>query len=142
MEGPPEPPKTIAFETSNLKRVYPDERNIASHINIALEKFRENEEWLETEPGIKIAKKSFERLVKEKKVETNVFYLSPKGVIVDEFRFEGDVCFIIGDHVGLDKKREFFLKRQEIPFVSLGNITYLSSQVIAILHYLLDKQGV
>ena len=38
LEGPTSPPKIVTFDTSNLKNVYPDERNIASHIKIALEK--------------------------------------------------------------------------------------------------------
>ncbi len=143
LEGPTLPPKIVTFDTSNLKNVYPDERNIASHIKIALEKginLKLGEE-VESEPGIRISKKSFESLVKEKVKETQVIYLHPKGKKIEEFEFEKDVCFILGDHKGLPKKKEIFLENLGIEKLSLGKITYLASQVIAILHYELDKRN-
>jgi len=144
LEGPPNPPRLITLETSELRRVYPDARNIASHIRIALEKglkLRYGQE-IESEPGIRIAKRSFEDLVKEKAKEVQTVYMHKDGTPIDDFKFEKNVCFIIGDHKGLSKKREIFLENQRVLRVSLGKTTYLASQVIAILHYELDKRGI
>ncbi|OYT42746.1 MAG: hypothetical protein B6U78_00480 [Candidatus Aenigmarchaeota archaeon ex4484_224] len=140
LEGPPNPPKLITFDSNLIKRIYPSEIKIAEKINNALKKYKENQ-IIESEPGIFIQKKSFERLIKEfLENHKKLVYLSRKGILFKQFQFEENSCFIIGDHVGLDKKRELFLKRLKIPFVSLGRISYLSSQVVSIIHFILDNK--
>jgi len=144
LEGPPEPPKTITFISQRLRRVYPDERNIASHINIALEKsmkMRKNER-IESEAGIFIERTGFEKNVRELAEATQLIYLHPRGKDIQEFSFDKDVCFVLGDHRGLSKNNERFLKRMGAEVISLGKITYLASQVIAICHYELDRRGI
>src|SRR3990167_1843667 len=38
LDGPPDPPRSVTFHGSRVRRIYPDERNVASHIRIALAK--------------------------------------------------------------------------------------------------------
>lgn len=142
LNGPPSPPVTILFDAKNLKRVYPDERNIASHIRLALKKFDKKEIFTETEPGIFIAKKSFEELIKEKNKKADIYYLSKDGKDIRKFKFnlENDLCFILGDHKGIPKKTEKFLDELGIKKISVGEIEYLASQVITIVHYELDRR--
>ena len=143
LEGPPEPPKTITFFSHRLRRVYPDERNIASHINIALQKSMKmgKDERVESEDGIFIERRGFEKNVRELAEKTQLIYLHPRGKDIREFSFERNVCFVLGDHRGLSKKNERFLKRMGAEIISLGRVTYLASQVIAICHYELDRRG-
>lgn len=143
LNGPPFPPKTISFFGSEVKRLYPDERNVASHIRIALQRGKDLKlgEEIYSEPGIKISKKSFESLIKEKfKEGKKLIYLHSKGKNIENSEIPKEACFILGDHKGLPKKNEVFLKRFNVEKISLGKIEYLTSQVIAIIHYELDKR--
>jgi len=135
LNGPPRPPLLITFDTSRLKRVAPDERNVASHIRIALEKFRG--EGIESEPGIYIEKKSFEELVKEK-LNRNLIYMHPSGEDIRNLKLKNWTA-IIGDHKGIPKTIEKFIEKLGIKKVSVGKIEYLASQVITILHYETDR---
>lgn len=142
--GPPEPPKTISFYAKKLRAVSPDERNIASHLNIALRKSDElkKDEILETEPGITISKKSFEQLVEEKlEAGKQVIYMHPAGKDLKKFKLSTDWVALLGDHLGLPKKIEKFLKNCKVERISVGRLEYLASQVITIIHYELDRRG-
>lgn len=144
LEGPKFPPKIVSFYGERLKSVAPDERNIASHIQKALEsgidlKLREEKE---VSPGIKVAKKSFEELVKEKSKTSQLIYLNPKGKDIREFKFNKDVCFILSDHIGMPRQSEKFLKKFISKVISLGQITYLASHVIVIVHNELDRRRI
>ena len=141
LNGPPEPPKTISFDTRYLRRVSPDERNIASHINISLSKGigLDLEESIKTEPGIVISKVSFERLVREKLEDGyQLIYLTQKGSDIRKFNFSRKVCFVLGDHRGIPKVTEKFLKKLGVIKLNVGPLEYLSSQCITIVHNILD----
>lgn len=141
LEGPDRPPKILSFDGEKLVGVSLDERNIASNICIALEKgynLRSNEE-IELPSRIKIAKKSFEQLVKEKSKTTQLFYLHPKGKDIRKVEFTQNVCFILGDHLGLPSATEKLLKRFNVQKISLGKIEYLASNCVAICNYELDR---
>lgn len=142
LEGPPSPPKMIVFEGKTLKGVEPDERNIASHIKIALKAglCLELNQEIEVSPGIKVAKKSFESLVKEKSKEMQLIYLHPKGKDVREMEIKENVAFILGDHVGIARKTEKLLERLKVEKVSLGKTIYLASHAIIIANYELDRR--
>jgi len=137
LNGPPRPPLLITFNSVKLKRVYPDERNIASHINIALKKFRFK--GIESEPGIFITKKSFEELVKEKLKEKKVFFMHRNGVPIEQIDIGKDFAVIIGDNKGIPKTQEKFLDRLNVKKVSVGRVEYLDSQIITIVHHTVDK---
>lgn len=142
LEGPREPPKLLSFFGSELRNIAPDERNIASWIRKALEigiGLKKGEER-KVAPGIFIAKKSFEELVRERAKEKQLIYLHADGKDIREFEFKDDFCFILGDHKGLPKKTEIFLERIGAEKVSVGKITYLASQVIVICHNELDRR--
>ena len=136
LNGPPKPPIVVTFDTTKLKRAYPDERNIASHIRIALEKFYG--EPIESEPGIYVEKKSFEKLLEEKVQNSQVLYMHMKGENFDSVKIKNNVTFILGDNKGIPKQTEKFIEKLGIPKVSIGEIEYLTSQVITIIHHKLD----
>jgi tRNA (pseudouridine54-N1)-methyltransferase len=143
LEGPREPPKLISFFGSRLKRMTPDERNIGAWINkalkagLGLEKGKERK----VSDGIRVAKKSFEVLVKEKAKSSELIYLHPQGKDVREFEFGKDVCFVLGDHKGLPRNTEKFLERLGAEKISVGKNIYLASHVIVICHNELDRRS-
>lgn len=134
LNGPPSPPVTVVFEGSNLKRVSPDERNIASWIRKSLRGLKK--EWRNVQDGIKVAKKSFQEIMRE--VEGNFYILHEKGRFLREVEIKRNPVFILGDHIGLPQKEERFALRFGAEKISLGKLSYLASQCITIVHHELD----
>ncbi|HID20066.1 MAG TPA: tRNA (pseudouridine(54)-N(1))-methyltransferase TrmY [Methanophagales archaeon] len=131
--GTPNPPVVISFYGDRLRGVSPDERNIAAWIKKALASKRKN-------PGISIRKLSFQQLIEKLASEGNAFYiLNEKGIDIDSVKLKGNHVFILGDHEGLPKEEEEFVERFEHEKISLGNVSYLASQCISVVHYELDK---
>lgn len=142
LEGPKNPPLTLKFDSNKLIRFYPDERNIGAHIRNALHqaKYLEKEKEKYLGNGIYISKKSFERLVREIILEKyQVIYLHKKGKPIEKLKLKEKNCFIVGDHLGLSKKNEIFLKKVKAERISLGKIEYLASQAITIINFWLDR---
>ena len=140
LNGPPNPPRTVIFDSVKIKRTSPDERNIASHIRIALEKLGDKRE-VESEPGITIKKLGFKELIEEKIRKQQVIYMHPKGRNIRGFEFQSKFAVIIGDHKGLPREVEEYLKRIGVETVSVGKIEYFASQVVTIIHYELDLRS-
>ncbi len=140
LEGPDNPPRTVSFDGRELRNLAPDERNCASHIRIALERsagFKLGE-CAKSEPGITVCKSSLEGMLKEKSKTTQLIYLHPEGTDIRKFEFKEDVCFIFGDHVGIERATEKLLKRLGAVKVSLAPAYYLASQCVTICHNELD----
>jgi len=141
LEGPKYPPKIISFYGSKLKGFYFDEKGIAKFIKHALEKginLKLNEE-IEVYPGIIVAKKSFEQLIKEKQ-DYQIIYLHKKGKDIKEFEFKDNILIVFGDYIGMPWKTEIFLQRHNAERVSLGKIEYHASQCITIANNELDRR--
>jgi tRNA (pseudouridine54-N1)-methyltransferase len=131
LEGKSNPPKLITFDPRKIKRVYPDERNVASHIRIALNG--------KIEQGISILTKSFKEIIKENSGR-QLIYLHQHGKDIRNFKFDKNVFFILGDHLGLDEKCEKILDSIGAEKVSIGPRVYMSSYVIAIVNNELDRR--
>jgi len=131
LEGKPDPPKLIKFEPSKMKRFYPDERNIASHIRLALIGKKES--------GIEIERKSFEEFLKENS-KKQIIYLHKDGIDIRKFEFGENVFFVLGDNKGLDENSEKILDEMNAERISVGKNTYLASQVISIVQNELDRR--
>ena len=136
LNGSPAPPVTILFEGSGLRRVSPDERNIGAWIKKSLDGKAKNKEWIKVQEGISVSKKSFQDLLKE--LNGNFYVLHEKGTFMREVKIKEDPIFILGDHVGLPQKEEKFALRFNAEKISLGDVSYLASQCISIVHYELD----
>ena len=141
LEGPRFPPKIISFYGAKLKGFYFDEKGIAKFIKHALEKgvnLELNEE-LEVYPGIIVAKKSFEQLIKEKQ-NYQIIYLHKKGKDIRDFEFKENILVVFGDYIGMPWKTEIFLERYNAERVSLGKIEYHASHCITIVNNELDRR--
>ncbi len=142
LEGKPNPSLTIELDSSKIKRFSPDERNIASHIKIAINKFNEFGGTVESEPGVIIMKKNFKELISSKRENTQLIYLDPSGVDIRGFGFKENFCCILGDHIGIDEKTKNLLDKLSVEKISVGPNVYLSSTVIAVINNELDRRGI
>ncbi len=130
--GASTPPKTVIFD-NNIKKVNPDERNIAGWIKKVLEGTSEN-------PGISVSEQSFQTLIKS--MSYNKFYiLHEKGKDISEIDFGENPQFVLGDHIGLPPRDEEFVQRFDHELVSIGPESYLASQCISYINIELDRRG-
>ncbi len=142
LNGPRDPPKLISFYGETLKGLNPDERSIAISIKHALEigkNLKLNEEK-QVQPGIKVAKKSLEALIKEKAETTQLLYLHQKGEDIRESKLNKNATFVLGDYIGLGKKTEKLLQRLGAKKINLGPTTLFASHCPIIVHNELDRR--
>ena len=90
--------------------------------------------------GIRIAKKSFEKFIKEKSKEKRLFYLSKKGIDIRDLDSFQDSLFILGDNIGLPKKTEKLLKNLKAQTISLGPVVLFASHCIVLVHNEIDRK--
>ena len=120
--------KTIKFVGKELQHLTPDERGIAILIRKALEG--------NPTPGVYINEKSFEETVLESGKE--IIYLDEKGKDISCLKLKKDMCFVLADHLGFDKKDQDFLEKK-------GEKTSISPKIlhadhcIIVVHNFLDR---
>ncbi|MFN3384852.1 MAG: tRNA (pseudouridine(54)-N(1))-methyltransferase TrmY [Archaeoglobaceae archaeon] len=137
--GKPNPPKVVRIVSNELRRMSPDERNIAGHIRKALS-FKATKEWTETNSGIFVAKKNLEELLIELSKRYNIYYLREDGRDMNEVASEiNEPLFILGDHIGVKKVDEDVIFNFTSTILSVSNLSLMAEQCIAIAHYILDK---
>ncbi|MCD6330645.1 MAG: tRNA (pseudouridine(54)-N(1))-methyltransferase TrmY, partial [Thermoplasmata archaeon] len=138
LHGEPNPPVYIRIEGERLRKMAPDERNIAIFIKKALERMREDKE-IESTPGVFVCKKSFKELLEENK-DKDFYLLDEKGEDIESVEISDKPFFFLGDYKDLEKKeKELLFKYGAVP-ISIGKKSYLSSQCIAILNWILDRR--
>ena len=142
LNGPKDPPKLISFHPNQMKGFRPDERTFAKAIQNALKEslnLKMGDEKL-VAPGITIAKKAFETLVKEKSQTSQLVYLHERGDDLRKFNFQENVTFILGDFVGMPKKTEKLLKRLGAQRMNLGPVVLFASHCSILVHNELDRR--
>ncbi|MCS7121582.1 MAG: tRNA (pseudouridine(54)-N(1))-methyltransferase TrmY [Archaeoglobaceae archaeon] len=137
--GQPDPPKCVLIRGSEVKRLAPDERNIAGHINKALS-FDVDENWKEVHSGVYIARKKLEDLLKDLCKEYEVYYMREDGEELSKVTFERPL-FVIGDHIGVIKEVEEKILNFAKKIVKVSEISLMAEQCIVIAHYELDKRA-
>ena len=140
--GPPNPPKAIRFEGQEIrpKTLNPDELSTAKLIIKALragEDLREPSKELMVLPGIYVSNMTFEDIVRKTLRSSSLYYLHEEGTPIEKVSFSQNVAFVLGDHEGLRKEDEAFL-RGIAKKVSVGRKSYLASHVVAYVNIFLD----
>jgi len=130
LNGSPNPPLHLEVDGRELRDARVDEKTWEDILRKVLSG--------EAHPGIKLEKKSFQELVKEK---GKVYVLEEKGMDISKVKFDKNPVFVLGDQVGLPKKDEKFALRYGEK-VSLGKGLYLSSSSIDIVNWWLDRKGI
>jgi tRNA (pseudouridine54-N1)-methyltransferase len=131
LNGPPNPPVHIQIDGSTLY----DVRTDMDTWRVILKKTLSGK----PHPGITRDKTSFEALLKAKSQTHQVFVLEEDGKDLNDVSLGNNCLFILGDHVGLPKKAEFFAQRFGEK-ISLGKTPYLAASCITIINYALDQQ--
>jgi len=137
LHGEPSPPVYIRMEGEKLRKVSPDERNIAIFIKKALKRMKDGIE-VESTPGIFVGRKSFKELVEENRDKT-FYLLDEKGEDIGNVKIEGEPFFFLGDHMDMEEEEKELLYRYGAKAISLGEKSYLSSHCIAIINWWMDR---
>ncbi|MBI5072922.1 hypothetical protein HZA99_03820 [Candidatus Woesearchaeota archaeon] len=150
LEGPTSGPKTISFFGNEIKGLRHDERSIATYIVDALKRsacLQLNEEN-HVRAGIKISKKSFERLLWELSQKhtqagkkRQVLVLDKDGKDIRGVALDKDVVVVFGSPEGLPPKTENFFKEIKAEKVSIGPNMLFAAHCPIIIHNELDRRG-
>ena len=144
-------PKIISFIGSELAGLEPSEKDIALAIKEALKQglnleLGEEKNVESSIRGIKVSKKAFETLVKEKSETSMLFYLDEKGKDIRDIDFNiktdpnKNYSFILGDFIGIPKNTEKLLKRLGAEKINLGPVMLFASHCIILVNNELDRQ--
>jgi tRNA (pseudouridine54-N1)-methyltransferase len=143
-DGPAAPPKVIRLESDALGSLPGlDERSIWEVLRGALETGRHLAlgEEVQSFPGIFVAKKSFEQLVRERLAAGPLYALHPGGADIRTISITTPVGFVFTDHLSMPRKADRFLERLGARPVSVGPTMLFASQCIAVVHNELDRQA-
>ena len=99
------------------------------------------EQSLDVEPGIKVETTSFEKKIQHISEHYQLYMMDKKGGFIREQHFEGDVCFILTDHIPMPKKSFNSLKRLGTQKISLGPTMLFASQCVVLINNELDLAG-
>ncbi len=139
--GEPEPPKVVLIKGDEVKRMSPDERNVAAHIKKALA-LNASSDWKRVHSGVYVAKKSIEELLRETEQRYEIYYLREDGKDIEEVAKEiHNPLFIIGDHLGLLAEQEKVVMSYAKGILSVSKISIMAEQCVVICNYVLDKFG-
>ncbi len=139
LHGGPNPPIYIRMEGEKLRKVSPDERNIAIFIKKALERMKEDKE-IESTPGIFVSKKNFQQLLEENK-DKDFYILDEKGKSIERVEISSIPFFFLGDYMDLEDEEKEMLYDYGAQPISIGEKSYLSSHCIVIINWWLDRKG-
>jgi tRNA (pseudouridine54-N1)-methyltransferase len=143
MEGPPEAPKVLTFDPGILGYLGGfDEKCLAGAVGeaLAVSKGISGSETRSSPRGIKIRRQSFENLIRETGEEMPLFILSKKGTDIRAAELPGSGCFILTDHIGMQKKTGNLLKRLGVKEISLGPKMLFAAHCVALVHNELDRR--
>ena len=136
--GPPNSPRHITIKYHKDNTI--SKKDLKKLLEIALKRAKEGT-VREIHPGVLVDDKPISKIVEELLEETqNIFLLDAYGSHLKNFSKENLInpIFILGDHEGFEKKKKK-KKKKNIRRLSLGPITYFTSQSITIINYELDN---
>lgn len=133
--GPPNPPLLLEVYGGLVKEEYTNELEV-------VEAIRKTMRGLQLD-GFYVRRVSFKKLLGEVIDEhERVYYLREDGeIFTSGIKPAKTVAFILGSHVDIPREYEEIIDRMGIRRVSLGSISYLTSQCIVIVNWLLDNYG-
>jgi tRNA (pseudouridine54-N1)-methyltransferase len=144
LEGKPDPPVRLKLDGERLQVLSSSEVGIASMIKQALEvRFEKSQQhtvpnWL----GVSIEKKSFTETLDSELTSGELYYLHEKGEDIRNVDIDlaKDNIFVLGGNKGLSAEDEKPLDCHNAKRISVGPLSYLSSQVITLVQEELDRR--
>ena len=144
LDGPSAPPKTVRFESDNLCSLGGfDEASILGVLQRALREGRSLalEEEAQVDDGLFVAKRSFEKLIRDRSAADTLYYLQPSGTDLRDEALALPATFVFTDHLSMPKKSDKFLERLGARPLSVGPRTLFASQCVVLVHNELDRRG-
>jgi tRNA (pseudouridine54-N1)-methyltransferase len=136
--GPPDPPRHLELIPKINEKFQLSKKDVSGLIKRMLYKYKKNKK-IEVFPGCFIEKLSLEKFLSNLKNQ-EIYILDKNGEDIRKTEIKENSIFILGDHEGIPKK-ELKSINKIAKKISLGNITYFSSQSIAILNNELDRRN-
>ena len=121
----------------SMKRVSPDERNIAAWVNKSIEK-ASGKDWERVQEGIDVSRKGFEDILKELR-DRPIYVMHEEGKPIKGLEMGESPVFVLGDHMGLPEEQQSLADKYSTKKLSLGKKPYLASHCMTIINYELDK---
>nr|MDO8099266.1 hypothetical protein [Candidatus Njordarchaeota archaeon] len=145
LEGPPNPPLTFRFDGRTLKSLPFSEIAIAEILKRMLRNPSRQDVQHTLWEGVHIEKRSFTETLNyelEACKPSRLYYLHEEG---DDIRdldisLDSNCIFALGSNKGLSVEDEDILDRLNAQRISVGPLSYLSSQVITLVHDELDRR--
>lgn len=136
--GRPDPPKHLELMPKINENFQISKKDVAGLIKRMLFKYKKGKK-VEAFPGCYIEKLSLLDFINNQEGR-EIYVLDKKGEDIRDIEIKESPIFILGDHEGIQKKelREINKIARK---VSLGDITYFSSQTITILNNELDRRN-
>lgn len=126
--------KLITFYGGRIKRISPDERNIASWLRKSLQKEGKIQSGIETEET------DFQKLL-EKFSEKKLYLLTEEGKDIRKTRPKENPIFLLGDHLDLPPEILELARKHKPEEISLGPQSYLASHCIVLANNELDRKS-
>lgn len=143
LNGGPNPPRIVTFVSNDLPEKIPfDEVGLADLFSKVLKEGRSLVlgEKKEVMPGVSVAKKSFEELVKERSEIAPLYYLHEKGKDVRTIDFSEHAIFVFGDLFGIPANTEKLLARLATNRIKLGPYMLFASHCPILVHNEFDRK--
>jgi len=136
--GRPDPPKHLELMPKINDDFQISKKDIAGLIKRMLFKYKKGKK-IEAFPGCFIEKLSLSNFIDDVK-DRNIYVLDKNGEDIRDIEIKENPVFILGDHEGIQKKELREINKMAKK-VSLGDVTYFSSQSITILNNELDRRN-
>ena len=143
LEGPPDPPKIISFDSRNLAYLGGfDEQTLAAAVMRALDASQglARDESRRVDSGLQVSRRSFEHLVRELAERLPVYLLSKRGTDIRDSELPREGCYLFTDHLPMQKKTHHLLKRLGVRKISLGPVMLYAAHCIVLVHNELDRR--
>lgn len=144
MEGKPNPPLCMRFDGREIKTLPFSEIGLAVELKRVLgEHYESNKKYEDPHwAGVSVERKSFAELLHLNFTRGGIYYLHENGkdIRTVSFDLQHDILFVLGDQKGLTSEDEEMVDELQVERINVGPLSYLSSQVIAIVHDELDRR--
>jgi tRNA (pseudouridine54-N1)-methyltransferase len=144
LEGKPKPPVQLKLDGKMLETLPYSEVGVASMLKKVLgERLEKGEEYASPYwRGVSLAKKSYKEALDSELQSNQLYYLHESGEDIRKVDIDlvEDCIFVLGSNKGLSTEDEEPLDQLGAKRISVGPLSYLSSQVITLVQYELDRR--
>ena len=140
LEGGTDAPKTVRFYGPDMKYLNPDERSTASLIRNALLKKLDGKNEIRSAPGVYIARRSFQDVMKDLSDKCRFIYLREDGEDVREYEFPEEPCYILGDDRDPTKEEERIMSEYPYDKINHGPVSYHANHCMTIVLNEMDRR--